>query len=250
MDTITTTDSATDSVAAGASGEPDNTALLRLLAWLSPSFPVGAFSYSHGTEYAVETGLVHDRESLRRWVAGIVGLGAGRVDAELFRTAYRAVAARDEVLLTWVLERGDALRPTAELGVETAGQGEAFITAVTGPWPADALDWLRAVATARQRPIVYPIAVGAAAAAHGISLLPALTAYLHALAANLVSAGIRLVPLGQSDGQRVIAALEAGIRSAAAAALERRREDIGGTSLMVDWASARHETQYTRLFRS
>ena len=224
--------------------------LVRLMNWLSPSFPVGAYSYSHGIEYAVETGLIRDRDTLRDWIAEVIEAGTGRVDAALHRAAHEAVQSRDEALFVWALERGDAMRATRELGEETENQGRAFLAAVARPWPAAGLDWACKQAEAQQRPMVYPVAVGAATAAQDIPLKPALAAYLHALAANLVSAGIRLIPLGQSDGQQALADLEPVILQAAERALEQGREDIGQAALMVDWASARHETQYTRLFRS
>lgn len=243
MDTITAIEPA-------PAAEVDESHLLRLMAWLSPSFPVGAFSYSHGLEYAVEVGRVTDRKTLRDWTAAVLLHGSGRVDAALFRASHEAVAEGDADLIHWALERGDAMRATRELGVESEGQGRAFLDAVTGPWPAPALDWLREAAARLERPIVYPVAVGVAAAAHDVPLRPALTAYLHAFAANLVSAGLRLVPLGQSDGQQVIAQLEPVILNASEASLTRRREDIGSATVLADWTSASHETQYTRLFRS
>ena len=224
--------------------------LIRLMNWMSPSFPIGAYSYSHGIEYAVEAGLVHNRAALRDWISEIIATGTGRVDADLHRAAHESVRDRDETLFVWALERGDAMRTTRELGEETERQGQAFLAAIAQPWPADGLDWARERASRQQRPMVYPVAVGAVTAAQGIPLKPALTAYLHALAANLVSAGIRLIPLGQSDGQRTMADLEPVILRAAEDAMRRNREDIGQATLMVDWASARHETQYTRLFRS
>lgn len=224
--------------------------LLRLLTWLSPSFPVGAFSYSHGVEYAVETGLVRDAESLLEWIGTIVAAGSGRVDAALFLAAHDAVNQRDETLMTWALEYGDALRATREFGVEAEGQGRAFVEAVVKSWPAAGLSWMADHARRLERPIVYPVAVGTAAGAHGLPVRDALVGYLHAFAANLVSAGVRLVPLGQSDGLRVLAGLESLILDAATAALETPREDIGAATVMADWASASHETQYTRLFRS
>ncbi len=224
--------------------------LIRLMNWMSPSFPIGAYSYSHGIEHAVEAGLVHDRDTLRDWVSEIIETGSGRVDADLYRAAHEAVQKRDEHLFLWALERGDAMRATREIGEETEHQGQAFLTAAAQPWPADALDWAREKAAERQRPMVYPVAVGATTAAHDIPLKPALTSYLHAMAANLVSAGIRLIPLGQSDGQRALAELEPVILRAAEEAMRRDREDIGQAALMVDWTSSRHETQYTRLFRS
>ena len=226
------------------------TQLVRLMNWLSPSFPVGAYSYSHGIEYAVDTGLIHDRDTLRDWVSEVIAAGTGRVDADLHRATHEAVRNRDETLFIWALEHGDAMRATRELGEETENQGQAFLTAVARPWPATGLDWAQEKAAEQQRPMVYPVAVGAVAAAQDIPLEPALAAYLHALAANLVSAGLRLIPLGQSDGQQALADLEPVILDAVAQALERDREDIGQAALMVDWASARHETQYTRLFRS
>ena len=224
--------------------------LLRLMTWLSPSFPVGAFSYSHGVEYAVETGLVTDAASLQGWIGTIVTRGSGRVDAALFLAAHDAVWRRDEALAAWALEYGDALRATREFGVEAEGQGRAFMQAVTKSWPADGMSWLADCSARLGRPVVYPVAVGAAAGSHGLPVRDTLVAYLHAFAANLVSAGVRLVPLGQSDGLRVLAGLELVILGAADAALERPREDIGAATVMADWASASHETQYTRLFRS
>jgi urease accessory protein len=248
MDAHTITDLTGNDLAPDAGLDDAN--LLRLMAWLSPSFPVGAFSYSHGLEFAVEAGRVTDRETLQAWSSAILLHGSGRIDAALFRASYDAALTHDEALLVWALERGDTMRATRELGVEAEGQGRAFLDMVEGPWPTTEFAWLRDVARAADRPVVYPVAVAVAAAAHGVPVAASLIAYLHAFAANLVSAGVRLVPLGQSDGLRVIAELEPVIRRAAAAAMDCPREDIGSGTVMADWTSARHETQYTRLFRS
>lgn len=245
MDTITGIDGTT-----GGGVDTDGAALLRLLTWLSPSFPVGAFSYSHGTEYAVEAGLVHDRASLTDWVATIVARGAGRIDAALFRRAHRAVATGDAADLAETLARADALRGTAELARESAAQGEAFLGTARTVWPEPRLDALAALAAADRRPVAYAVAVAAVAAAHHVALAPALTAFVHATAANLVSAGVRLVPLGQTDGQRTLAALQPVILATVAEVQVRPFADIGTAAPVVDWASMRHETQYTRLFRS
>ena len=134
--------------------------------------------------------------------------------------------------------------------MESENQGQAFLEAVSGPWPAPGLEWAIAAAAERERPLMYPTAVGAAAAAWDIPLEPALRAYLHAMAANLVSAGLRLIPLGQRDGQQALADLEGTVLQATAEAFVREHGDLGQATLMADWASARHETQYTRLFRS
>lgn len=224
--------------------------LQRLMTWLSPAFPVGAFSYSHGLEAAVETAMVTDREDLASWAGMIVSSGAGRVDAALFHAAYDAVIDDDAERLAWVVERGDAMRPTRELGLETLNQGAAFVSAATRHWSSPWLVRLRDIAAQAEREIAYPIAVGVTAADHGIPERAALEAYLHAFAANIVSAGVRAIPLGQSDGLHVLAGLEPVIVAAGDAALVRSLDDMGSATIMVDWASTIHETQYSRLFRS
>ena len=219
----------------------DHRDLLRLLTWLSPSFPVGAFSYSHGLEWTVEAGEVRDRASLLAWVEDIATHGAGRNDLVLMAESWHAATAQDEARLSAAAELAVALSPSAERALETEAQGEAFRQAVGTAWPDSACDLTQ---------IPYPIAVGVAAAGCGVALKPALTAYLHALAANLVSAGLRLIPLGQSDGVRVLAALEPKILAQAEWAADSSLDDLGGFSMIADIASMRHETQYTRLFRS
>ena len=180
-------------------------ALYRLMAWLSPSYPVGAFSYSSGIEWAVEAGDIKDAESLRRWLAVVIGEGGAFCDAVFFVHAHRSLADPLNNALRAVAELAAAFAPSKERHLETTAQGAAFIAATKAAWPCDALDRL---AAAWDGPVAYPVAVGVAAAGHGIALEPALHAYLHAVTANLISAGVRLVPLGQSDGQRVLAALE------------------------------------------
>jgi urease accessory protein len=221
--------------------------LLRLATWLSPAFPVGAFSYSHGLEYAVEAGLVTDRASLVAWIEAIVRDGTGRIDAALFAAAWRAA---DADALARVVERARAMRATAEMALETEAQGAAFLETVRAAWPHPWLDeWAGALDDAGARP-PYPVAVAAAAALAEIPLAPGLSAFLHAFAANLVSAALRLIPLGQTDGQRAIEALQPVVLKAAADALARGQDDWGGAAALVDWTSMMHETQYTRLFRS
>ncbi len=225
-------------------------ALYRLLSWLSPAFPVGAYSYSHGIEYAVEARLVHDAATLREWVAGIVENGAGGVDAVLFCAAWRAARESDDTRLDHVCELADAWRPTAEMALESSAQGVAFIKALRAAWPEQRLDrWLERLEEIDRTP-AYCVAVATATAFAGIALRPALTAYLHSMAANLVAAAVRLVPLGQSDGQRTMAELEDVVHRGVGVAIEKPLEDIGGSAVIVDWTSMRHETQYTRLFRS
>ena len=226
---------------------PNPAALYRLMAWLSPSYPVGAFSYSGGIEWAVEAGDIKDAESLRRWLAVIIAEGGAFCDAVLFVHAYRSLAEQDDAALAAVAELAVAFAPSKERHLETTAQGDAFVAATRAAWPCAALDRLAAAWTG---PLAYPVAVGVAAAGHSIAIEPTLHAYLHAVTANLISAGVRLVPLGQSDGQRVLAGLEPVVTDAAARALATPLDEAGSAAFRADLASLRHETQYTRLFRS
>jgi urease accessory protein len=222
-------------------------ALYRLMAWLSPAFPVGAFSYSSGIEWAVEAGDLKDAESLKRWLAVVIAEGGGFCDAVLLAHAHTAAGPMDDRALIAVAELAAALAPSKERQLETTAQGAAFLAATRAAWPCAALDWLARTVTG---PLAYPVAVGVAAAGHGIAIAPALDAYVHATTANLISAGVRLIPLGQTDGQRLLAALEPVVRDAARRALATPLDDIGSAAFRADLASLLHETQYTRLFRS
>jgi len=222
-------------------------ALYRLMAWLSPAYPVGAFSYSSGLEWAIEAGDITDAASLRRWLHVVVESGGAFCDAALFVHAHRGAAADDVQILRAVAELAAAFVPSKERHLETTAQGRAFIEATRAAWPCAALDRL---ATAWEGPIAYPVAVATAAAGHGIALEPALSAFLHAVTANLISAGVRLIPLGQTEGQRLLAALEPVVAASAARALATPLGEIGGAAFRADIAGMRHETQYTRLFRS
>ena len=221
-------------------------ALYRLMAWLSPAYPVGAFSYSSGLEWAVEADDVKDAASLKRWLATVIAHGSGFCDAVFFAHAHRA-ALRDDDSLRAVAELAAAFAPSKERHLETTAQGGAFVAATRAAWPCAALERLCAE---WDGPIAYPVAVGVAAAGQYLALAPALQAFLHALTANMISAGLRLIPLGQSDGQRVLAMLEPSVHAAAARALITPLDEVGGAAFRADLASMRHETQYTRLFRS
>jgi len=223
----------------------DSGALYRLLSWLSPGYPVGAFTYSHGIEWAVEDGAISGAADLQDWLADLLVSGGGWSDAVLFRHAWQATTENDEDGLRTVSEVALALGPSTERRVETIQQGNAFMLVTRATWP-----WTTPNPQSDSGDIAYPVAVARTAAGHGVPLTDALTAYLHAFAANLISAGIRLIPLGQTDGQRVLAALETVVAQSAVDALAAPLSEIGGAAFLSDIASMRHETQYTRLFRS
>jgi urease accessory protein len=224
-----------------------NGALYRLMAWLSPAYPVGAFSYSSGIEWAVEAGDIKDAETLREWLAVLISDGGGFADAVFFVNAHRASVTNDKSALRATAELAASFVPSRERFLETTAQGGAFIEATRAAWPCVALDQLFAV---WEGPIALPIAVGVACAGHGIACKTALPAFLQALTANWISAGVRLIPLGQTDGQRVLAALEAALAASATQALATPLDELGTCAFRADIAGMRHETQYTRLFRS
>lgn len=228
-------------------GHPCVGALYRLLAWLSPGYPVGAFSYSSGLEWAVEHGDIANAEALQAWLAVIVAGGGGFCDAVFFAHAHRAAAACDPDAMNAVAELAAAFSPSKERHLETNAQGAAFLAVTRTAWPCAALERLAAVWPG---PFAYPVAVGTAAGGHGLPVEPALTAFVFAGAANLVSAGVRLIPIGQTDGQRVIAALEPVIHAAVSLALITPVDEVGSAAFRADLASQHHEAQYTRLFRS
>jgi urease accessory protein len=214
---------------------------LPLAIWLSPAFPVGAFAYSHALEWAVDCGDVTDAGTLSAWVDDLVRHGSARNDAILVAASHRA--AGDAKALAEINELALALAPSRERRLETAQQGTAFVTAMRTSWPCAALEALEGEAA-------YPVALGAAAGAHAMPLAATLEHFLLAFAANLVSAAVRLGPIGQTDGQRVTAGALPAIQDTARFALNSTLDDLGSATLRADLFSMQHETQYSRLFRS
>lgn len=215
-------------------------ALLRLMAWLSPAFPVGSFAYSGGLERAVHDGLVHDSKSLRDWIATLIQHGPVWNDAVLLAEAHHAGV--DGERLAAVAELAEALAGSKERHNETMLLGDAFLSAA-GAWPHGIFSMLPAKTA-------YPVAVGAVAGAHEVAVDKTLAAFLHALASQMLSAGIRLGVTGQKDGVAILAALEDLIADVARRAAQSNLDDLGAATVQADIASLRHETQGTRLFRS
>ncbi|MEL7469321.1 MAG: urease accessory protein UreF [Pseudomonadota bacterium] len=213
--------------------------LYKLTSWLSPAYPVGAYTYSHGLEWAIHAGDVGDATTAESWIAACLEHGAGRSDAILLVHAHAAASAGEPTYLREISELASALAPSPERLLETEAQGAAFSTITQTAWGADA--WAR---------LPYPVALGAAAAQHGIPAKETVELFLHAFASNLVSACVRLVPLGQSEGQKIIAHLMPLVETVSGAALTSDLDDLGGIAIRADIASMKHETQDVRLFRS
>ncbi len=218
----------------------DTQALLRLVAWLSPAFPVGAFSYSNGLEQAVHDGHVSDAGSLRSWLETMLCHGSGWNDAVLLGEAYRAF--EEPARLHCVIELAVAMATSRERHMETMLQGDAFLAAARH-WPHPVMERLG-------DGVAYPVAVGAIAGAHATGLEPAIAAYLHASISNAVSVAIRCGVTGQRDGVGVIASLEPTIAAIAEKACAASLDDLGSAAITADISSLRHETLHSRLFRS
>lgn len=217
----------------------NNSALLRLLTWLSPAFPTGGFAYSHGLEWSVEAGDITTETQLLDWVRDTLTHGALWSDAVLLRHACRASPEE----LAGLANIATALAASAERRLETLAQGAAFRLAASA-WQAPQL------AAWGDAPLPYPVAVGILAAAQAIPEDDVTTAYLHACTANFISAAVRLIPLGQTTGLRVQAALEGNILNTATASKTATLDDLGSCAWASDIAAMRHETQHTRLFRT
>lgn len=210
-------------------------ALHQLMAWLSPSYPTGAFSYSHGLEYAVSAGDVTNSESLGLWLSDILKQGSGWNDAVLLAQAYRAETPAD---LTEITDLAEALSASKERHLETMAQGTAFAKTTSAVWGIDL------------EPAALPVVLGRAARLQGIELQSVIRLYLHSFVANIISAGVRYIPLGQTDGQKVLASLFDTIDEAAERAQEADLSQLGSICFLADMASMQHETMKTRIFRT
>jgi urease accessory protein len=229
---------------ASAPAKPRSGPLI-LMAWLSPAFPVGGFAFSHGLEWAYEAGHVVNRSQLQEWLLALLQSGSGWNDAVLLAASWRAV--RDGEGLDTIIALGAALQPSSERFLEATVQGKAFFLAVKAAWSHKAL---AIVPEAMMERLTYPVAVGIAAAAHGIDLEETLAAFLQAFCANLISASVRLGIVGQTDGQRIMATLVPAVAATAEKAQRSTQDDLGTSTLRADMMSLHHETQYSRLFRS
>jgi urease accessory protein len=224
--------------------------LLRLQTWLSPAFPTGAYSYSHGLEWAVEAGNIKGRESLVDWLEADLCHGSGRNEVIFFSEAWRSTTKGDRARLVEIAELAAAFRSTSEFALESSQQASACSATLRQVWPNHLLDWLSETLAGIQAPHAIAVVLGVRSASQGIPLALALPAFLQSYTANLVTAAVRLIPLGQTDGQRAIAALEDAVLAACAHGANSTTDDLGSAAFLVDLASMAHETQYTRLFRS
>jgi urease accessory protein len=225
----------------------ESAALYRLMIWLSPAYPIGAFSYSSGIEWAVEAGDITSAETLRQWLEVMLTAGAGINDAIFCAQTHHAVMQDDDAALVQIAELAAAFVPSRERLLETTSLGRSFMEVTQAAWPCPALAKLQRLWNG---PIAYPVAAGAACAGHAIPVATVLQAFLTAVVSSWISAGVRLIPLGHTDSQRLLQALEPVIAATSQRALAATLDALGSASFRADLAGIRHETQYTRLFRS
>lgn len=214
---------------------PIENQILTLNQWFSPAYPVGAFAYSHGLEWLVETGAVTDGQGLENWLEDVLLYGAGQSDARFLAAAFRAGDASDVAQVDATCR---AFAPSKERLMETDLQGAAFCKVTAAVWAQDLAG------------LTYPVAVGRAASLERLPLALTLRLFLQSLVSNLVAAGMRLNVLGQTDGQHLVKALTPLVADIADLAMSGTLNDLSSTVFMADIAAMKHETQYSRIFRT
>jgi urease accessory protein len=219
-------------------------ALFALLRFASPALPIGSFAYSRGLEYAVHAGWVHDEASAGDWILGLIEHVGGELDAPLYVRLHEAFVREDLAAVAHWNELAYASRESAELRLEDSQLGAAFMRLLREAGVGAAAPWCG------REDVAYATGFALAMTAHGAPLTAALGAFLWAQGDTQTSAAVRLVPLGQTAGQRIASRLAASLPRIASRALEVLDDDIGGFAPALALGSALHETQYTRLFRS
>jgi len=208
---------------------------LTLNQWFSPGYPLGSFAYSHGLETAIQEGRIKTADHLEGWLRDLLAHGTGRSDATLLLSAH---ACRQTAAVVQLDATARAFTPSAERLLETVQQGDAFCRTTSAIWPIDL------------PPLTHAVAVGYAAGRLDLPALLTATLYLQSFAANLVSCAVRLVPLGQTEGQRVLHALAPLCAQIATLAAQDGPEDLASTTFAADIAAMRHETLDHRIFRT
>ena len=205
--------------------------MMILQAWFSPAFPTGAFSYSHGVETAIQGGLITDGQSLQSWIATLLRHGSGRTDLLFIKAAYEGEQEANALCL--------ALCASKERLQETTELGQAFSRVANTSYQSDLSDGL-----------AYPVAVGLAARAEDLDLTLTLQGYLQAFAANLISVGVRAIPIGQQAGQHCLVGLYPVIEEVSEDAAEASLDEVGSAALLSDVMAMKHETSSPRIYRT
>ena len=205
--------------------------MMILQAWFSPAFPIGAYSYSHGLETAIQDGLITDEVSLQSWISTLLLYGSGRNDGLFIKAAYEAEEEANALCL--------ALCTSKERWRETTELGQAFSRVANTSYQTDLPDGL-----------AYPVAVGQAARTMDLDLTLTLQSYLQAFAANLISVGVRAIPIGQQAGQHCLVRLYPVIEEVITQAAEASLAEVGSSALLSDLMAMKHEHSVPRIYRT
>ncbi|WP_373503948.1 urease accessory protein UreF [Aestuariivirga sp.] len=236
--------------------------LLLLLNWMSPAFPTGAFAYSHGLEWAIEDKAVSDAATLKQWIEDLVTRGSGWNDAVLFSRCWENDAAELNELALALATSKERYLETTQLGRSFGIAASVFLPSPLagegGRRPDEGPPRLNLSPAAARHPLpqgeredwAYPIAAGSSCAALDIPRHHALLAYLQGFCAALTSVAVRLVPLGQTAGLETLRDLMPVITATAERAATASLDDLGTITLVADIAAMKHETQYSRVFRT
>lgn len=214
---------------------PTDTHFLMLAQWLSPAFPIGTFVYSHGLEAAVNMGWVRDAASFEEWLKDVLDCGAGRSDALFLALSYQA---SNPVALAEIDATARAFAASTERLLEAVGQGAAFGKLMNDIW------------SLRLDNLLFPVALGTAAASQDLPLSLTSRMYLQAFASNLIASAQRLLPIGQTEGQAILLRQTGLIMKIAVDTKDGDLSQLSGTAFLSDIAAMKHETQYSRIFRT
>lgn len=199
--------------------------------WFSPVFPIGAFSYSHGLEMAIQDGCIMDQDSLYDWISSLLSHGTGRNDAIMIKSAHEGLPELNELCL--------ALSASKERYQETTELGHAFCRVFNASYDGNLAEGL-----------AYPVAVGMASRTLGLNVKLTIQSYLQAFASNLISVGIRTIPIGQQSGQDCLLRLYPVIEDVATSSIGATLDDIGGAVFLGDLMAMKHENITPRIYRS
>ena len=221
--------------------------LQTVLTWFSPSYPIGSYAYSHGLEYAVEEGLVKDPQTLLGWIRDLLFFGTGYNDSIIINSIYDSVANDNCVEFDYISQIANAIKPTKEIALESYQQGVSFKNILMDVYSNSNLTFYL---NRLDDCITYPSVVGVAGGIFEVEKKLLLHSYLHAFTSNILSAALRIMPIGQTEIQKIIFQMKGNVEEMTNKSLGLSLSDLGSSVFISDWASSKHQNQYTRLFRS
>ena len=218
-----------------------------VLTWFSPSYPIGSYAYSHGLEYAVEEGLVKDPQTLLGWIRDLLFFGTGYNDSIIINSIYDSVANDNCVEFDYISQIANAIKPTKEIALESYQQGVSFKNILMDVYSNSNLTFYL---NRLDDCITYPGVVGVAGGIFEVEKKLLIHSYLHAFTSNILSAALRIMPIGQTEIQKIIFQMKGNVEEMTNKSLGLSLSDLGSSVFISDWASSKHQNQYTRLFRS